>query len=244
MSDGPGDVVFDRVFYAYESEDVLRDISFTACAGELCAIVGPSGAGKTTLMNLVPRFADPRQGSIRLGGHDLRAISRQSLRSRIGQVFQDPFLFSGSVADNILLGRPGATVQDVEQAARVANAYGFIMRLPDGYDTVVGERGVRLSGGQRQRIAIARAILRNPWILLLDEATAALDSASEAAVQDALGRLMEGRTSFVVAHRLSTVLNADRILVLDGGRLVAMGIHGELLTTSPLYRDLHARQFR
>jgi subfamily B ATP-binding cassette protein MsbA len=242
--DAPADVQFHGVSFAYGTEDVLRDISFTVRAGETCAIVGPSGSGKTTLVNLIPRFADPRRGRVTLGGTDLRRVPQQSLRSRIGQVFQDPFLFSGTITENLLLGRPDATPEEVEDAARAANAHDFITDLPNGYGTVVGERGVRLSGGQRQRIAIARAILRNPRILLLDEATSALDSTSEAAVQDALARLMRGRTSFVIAHRLSTVLHADRILVLDGGRLVAMGTHSQLLDTSPLYRELHARQFR
>jgi len=240
----PGEVQFQHVSFAYDDEDVLHDVSFTVHPGEICAIVGPSGAGKTTLINLVPRFADPRDGRITLGEYDLRQITQKSLRSHIGQVFQDPFLFSGSIADNILLGRSAASQAEIEAAARAANAHDFIQELPDGYATLVGERGVRLSGGQRQRIAIARAILRSPRILLLDEATSALDSTAEAAVQEALGHLMEGRTSFVIAHRLSTVLHADRILVLDAGRLVAMGTHTELLAASPLYRELHARQFR
>jgi ATP-binding cassette, subfamily B, bacterial MsbA len=239
-----GEVCFNAVHYAYDADDVLSDISFKARPGEIFALVGPSGSGKTTMMNLIPRFADPHSGVITLDGQDIRSLTQGSLRSQIGQVFQDPFLFSGSIADNILLGRPEASAADVEAAASAANAHPFVRELPEGYDTLVGERGVRLSGGQRQRIAIARAILRNPRVLLLDEATSALDSASEAAVQEALGRLMAGRTSFVVAHRLSTVLHADCILVLDAGRLSATGTHTELLRTSPLYRDLHDRQFR
>ena len=239
-----GEVEFRGVSYAYDSEDVLRNISFRACPGQIFALVGPSGAGKTTLMNLIPRFDDPREGSVLIDGSDLRDATQRSLRSHIGQVFQDPFLFSGSIADNILFGRPDATMADVEAAAAAGNARGFITEMPEGYDTVVGERGVRLSGGQRQRIAIARAILRDPKVLLLDEATSALDSTAEAAVQEALGRLMAGRTSFVIAHRLSTVLHADRILVLDAGELVASGTHSELLGTSALYRELHDRQFR
>jgi len=239
-----GEVRFCNVSYAYDTADVLRDITFTVQPGQTIALVGPSGAGKTTLMNLIPRFADPRTGCILLDGCDLRDATQQSLRAHLGQVFQDPFLFSGSIADNLRFGRPDAPQAEVEAAAVAANAHDFILDLPQAYDTLVGERGVRLSGGQRQRLAIARALLGDPAVLLLDEATSALDSTAEAAVQEALGRLLANRTSFVIAHRLSTVVHADRIFVLDNGTLVAAGTHSELLETSPLYKQLCNRQFR
>jgi subfamily B ATP-binding cassette protein MsbA len=243
LSEPDGELAFRDVSYAYDTQDVIRHVSFTARPGEMVALVGPSGSGKTTLMNLIPRFADPRTGEVRLDGHDLRELTQASLRAHIGQVFQDPFLFSGTIAENILLGRPDAAETEIRAAAEAANAHDFIMDLPEGYRTTIGERGVRLSGGQRQRLAIARAILRNPRVLLLDETTSSLDSESEAAVQDALSALMVGRTSLVIAHRLSTVLHADRILVLDDGKLVASGSHSELLTTSPLYSRLYEQQF-
>jgi ABC-type multidrug transport system fused ATPase/permease subunit len=243
LSEPDGELAFRDVSYAYDADDVIRHVSFTARPGEMVALVGPSGSGKTTLMNLIPRFADPRTGHISLDGSDLREVTQASLRAHIGQVFQDPFLFSGTISENILLGRPDAGEPEVRAAAEAANAHDFIMDLPEGYQTTIGERGVRLSGGQRQRLAIARAILRDPRVLLLDEATSSLDSESEAAVQDALGRLMVGRTNLVIAHRLSTVLHADRILVLDDGALVASGSHSELLTTSPLYSRLYEQQF-
>jgi subfamily B ATP-binding cassette protein MsbA len=241
-----GWVAFQNVSFSYNGAagpPVLQDITFTARPGQTIALVGPSGAGKSTLVNLIPRFYDPQEGTITIDGHDLRAVTQESLRRQIGQVFQDPFLFGTTIRENIRFGRPEATDAEVEAAARAANAHEFIVRFPEGYETSVGERGVKLSGGQLQRIAIARAILRDPRILLLDEATSSLDSASEAAVQEALDRLMEGRTSFVIAHRLSTVLNADCILVLDQGRIVEAGTHAELLARGGLYQKLYQAQF-
>lgn len=223
---------------------VLRNISLDANPGEVTALVGPSGAGKTTLVTLLPRFYDPLAGRILLDGTDLRDLDVFSLRRVIGIVPQETQLFSGTIADNIRYGDPDANDSDVTDAATAANAHDFITAFPEGYDTIVGERGVKLSGGQRQRVAIARAILKNPRILILDEATSALDNESEALVQDALERLMTGRTTFVIAHRLSTVRNADRIVVLDEGEIVQVGNHDALLRQGGLYRELYERQFR
>ncbi len=240
-----GRIVFDQVSFAYHSgETVLRDLDFTVAPGEVIALVGPSGAGKTTLVNLLPRFYDPTAGRILLDGQELRAVTLASLRSQVGIVPQETILFSGSIYDNILYGRLDATEAEVTEAARAANALEFITRLPEGLRTAVGERGMRLSGGQRQRVAIARALLKNPRILILDEATSALDTESEQLVQQALERLMEQRTTFVIAHRLSTVQHATRILTLDGGRIVEAGTHEELLTRDGLYRRLYELQFR
>jgi subfamily B ATP-binding cassette protein MsbA len=208
------------------------------------ALVGPSGAGKSSLVMLIPRFFDPVAGRILLDGRDLRSISLRELRSQVGVVFQETLLFSGTVRDNIRYGDPAASDKEVVSAAEAANAAEFIAAFPDGYDTIVGERGVKLSGGQRQRIAIARALLKNPRILILDEATSSLDSESEALVQAALDRLMQGRTTFVIAHRLSTIVAADQILVIEQGRIVQRGTHQELLADSGLYRQLYDRQFR
>ena len=239
------DIVFDRVSFAYgDGPPVLMDISFAAPKGSIVAIVGPSGAGKTTLLDLLPRFHDPVSGAIRLDGAPLPSLQRASLRSLLGVVSQDTVLLNDTVQANIAYGRPGATPAQVEAAARAANAADFIAQLPDGYQTLLGERGTRLSGGQRQRIAIARALLRDPPILLLDEATSALDTESERLVQDAIERLMQDRTVLVVAHRLATVLDADLILVLDGGQLVERGTHQELLAENGLYRRLYDLQFR
>ncbi|MGQ0704052.1 MAG: ABC transporter ATP-binding protein [Gemmatimonadales bacterium] len=238
-------IEFDRVTFEYEpGRPVLREVSFTVPRGALFAIVGPSGAGKTTLLELLPRFYDPQAGGIRLDGVPLRELSLASLRSLLGLVSQDPVILNDSVHANIGYGHPAALRAEVEAAARAANAHDFILALPAGYDTVLGERGTRLSGGQRQRIAIARALLRDPPILLLDEATSALDPESERLVQDAMGRLMQHRTALVVAHRLATILDADEILVLDAGRLVERGTHGELLAANGLYRRLFDLQFR
>ena len=223
---------------------VLRDISLEANPGEVTALVGPSGAGKTTLVTLLPRFYDPLEGCILLDNTDVRELDLLSLRRAIGIVPQETQLFSGTIAENIRYGDPDASGNDVMDAAKAANAHDFITAFPEGYDTVVGERGVKLSGGQRQRVAIARAILKNPRILILDEATSALDNESEALVQDALERLMAGRTTFVIAHRLSTVRNADRIVVLDEGEIVQVGNHDALLRQGGLYRELYERQFR
>ena len=207
------------------------------------ALVGPSGAGKSTLFHLLLRFYDPGAGRITVGGQDIRDLALDDLRRHIGIVSQDTALFSTSVRDNILFGRPDADEADMVAAAQQAEAHGFITELPQGYDTLVGEKGVRLSGGQRQRLAIARTILRDPGLLLLDEATSALDARSEAAVQAALDNLSRDRTTLVIAHRLATVVRADRILLIDNGRIVATGTHEELIVESPLYRHLADLQF-
>lgn len=240
-----GRVVFEDVTFEYEQgRAVLRNISLQVEAGQTVAVVGPSGAGKTTLINLIPRFFDPQQGRILIDGIDLRTIQKRSLREQIAIVPQDVHLFGTSIGENIRYGRLEASDHEVEQAARDANAWEFIRELPDGLHAKVGERGVKLSGGQRQRIAIARAILKNPGILLLDEATSSLDSESEAQVQDALERLMQSRTTFIIAHRLSTVQHADRIMVLDKGRIVQQGTHRQLIAAGGLYKQLYELQFR
>jgi subfamily B ATP-binding cassette protein MsbA len=244
-----GDVCFERVTFDYgddtEARVVLRDIDLVVKPGEVAALVGPSGAGKTTLVNLLPRFYDPTAGRITIDGHDIRHVQVRTLREQIGIVPQETALFSGSVHDNIRYGKLDATQEEIEAAARAANAHDFIMALAQGYDTLVGERGVKLSGGQRQRVAIARAILKNPRILILDEATSSLDTESEQAVQEALERLMRDRTTFVIAHRLSTIVNADRIVVLADGKIVEQGDHATLLAReSGIYRRMVALQFR
>jgi subfamily B ATP-binding cassette protein MsbA len=238
-------IEFDRVTFAYEQEPVLRDVSFRARRGDIIALVGPSGAGKSTLVDLIPRFFEPTSGRILLDGTDTREIRLDSLRALTGVVSQDTVLFNDSVLRNIAYGAAATKSRDaVMQAARDANAHDFIMELPDGYETVLGERGTRLSGGQRQRLAIARALLSDPPILILDEATSALDTESERLVQEAIGRLIEGRTVFVIAHRLSTVAHASLILVLDRGQVVERGTHEELLTRHGMYHRLHSLQFR
>jgi subfamily B ATP-binding cassette protein MsbA len=242
-----GQITFDKVSFAYKDDPgsaILEQVSLEARPGEVLALVGPSGAGKTTLVNLIPRFFDPTAGQICIDGHDLRSLQVRSLRSQIGIVPQETLLFGSTVCENILYGRLNATEEEIVAAAKAANAHEFISQLPKGYDTPVGERGVKLSGGQRQRIAIARAILKDPRVLLLDEATSSLDSESEGQVQEALERLMRGRTSIVIAHRLSTIQNADRIAVLDAGRVVEVGTHTELLAFDGLYAHLHRLQFR
>jgi subfamily B ATP-binding cassette protein MsbA len=241
-----GDVVFDRVSFHYTAAiDVINGVSFTARAGQLIALVGPSGAGKSTLVNLIPRFYDVVAGCVSIDGRDVRDVTLRSLREQIGIVPQETLLFSGTVYDNIRYGRLEATREAIEAAAMAANAHRFIVDdLAEGYETTVGEHGVKLSGGQRQRIAIARAILKDPRILILDEATSSLDSASESLVQEALERLMVGRTSFVIAHRLSTVLNADWILVMSRGTIVEQGTHVALLRNPDgLYAQLYRMQF-
>ena len=241
-----GDVVFDSVSFHYTTAiDVISDVSFAARAGQLIALVGPSGAGKSTLVNLIPRFYDVVAGCVTIDGRDVRDVTLRSLREQIGIVPQETLLFSGTVYDNIRYGRLEATREEIEAAATAANAHRFIVDdLAEGYETTVGEHGVKLSGGQRQRIAIARAILKNPRILILDEATSSLDSASESLVQEALERLMVGRTSFVIAHRLSTVLNADWILVMNRGTIVEQGTHAALLLNPDgLYAQLYRMQF-
>ncbi len=242
-----GYIVLDRVSFAYkdnQDQHVLRGVSLEVKPGEVLALVGPSGAGKTTLVNLIPRFFDPQNGGVCIDGQDIRSVQVKSLREQIGLVPQDTLLFGGTVRENIVYGKLDATEDEMIEAARTANAHDFIQQLSKGYDTIVGERGVKLSGGQRQRIAIARAILKDPRILLLDEATSSLDSESEGLVQEALERLMQGRTSVVIAHRLSTVHHADRIAVLDQGQLVGLGTHAELLAQDGLYARLYRMQFR
>ena len=239
-----GRVCFSDVSFSYR-EDVpaLTDLTFTVEPGQMIAFVGPSGAGKSTVANLIPRFYDVTGGSITVDGYDVRDVTTESLRSQIGIVPQETVLFSATVRENIRYGRLNATDAEIEAAAKSANAHDFIMALPEGYDTEIGERGANLSGGQRQRIAIARAILKDPRILILDEATSALDTESEKVVQAALDRLMVGRTSFVIAHRLSTIIGADRIYVLDGGRVREQGTHEELLAAGGLYAGLYQIQY-
>jgi ATP-binding cassette, subfamily B, bacterial len=241
-----GHISFEQVSFRYPSRPdsyALRDCTFQVSPGETVAIVGPSGAGKSTTLQLLLRFYDPEHGRICVDGHDLRSLDPLELRRQIGLVPQETVLFGASARENIGYGRPGASAAEIEAAARAAAADEFIRELPAGYDTFLGERGTRLSGGQRQRIAIARAILKDPPILLLDEATSALDAESERLVQAALAQLMRGRTTLVIAHRLATVLRADRTVVLQSGRLVAIGTHAELLRTNPLYARLAALQF-
>lgn len=240
-----GQVTLENLWFAYEdNREVLKGISFEGKSGETIALVGPSGAGKTTLLNLLPRFYDPKKGSIKIDGEDIRDLKVKSLREQISIVPQEIHLFGTSIKENILYGKLDATDEEVIQAAKDANAHEFILETENGYDSLIGERGVKLSGGQRQRLAIARAILKNPAILLLDEATSSLDSESEAQVQDALYRLMQNRTTFVIAHRLSTVQHADRILVLDEGKIIEEGTHLELIGQNGLYSHLYELQFR
>lgn len=235
-----GNVTFEQVCFHYPGrQDTLKDISFEARAGQVIALVGPTGAGKTTLMNLIPRFYDPDKGCVRLDGIDLRELTLESLRDQIAVVPQEPILFSGTIADNIRYGRLDATEEEIVQAARAANAHEFIMALPNQYRSTVGERGVQLSGGERQRICVARAFVKNAPILILDEPTSSIDSKTEAVILDALDRLMVGRTTFMIAHRLSTVRHSDLILVLNQGKLVEKGAHDELLQRDGLYKQLH-----
>jgi ATP-binding cassette, subfamily B, bacterial len=239
-----GKVEYRNVSFSYKPDQpVLHQLSLLAFPGEAIALVGTSGAGKTTLVNLLPRFYDPQAGQILIDGTDIRDVTLRSLRRQIGIVPQETILFSGTIAQNIAFGQPQFDLKAVQEAATVANAHQFISQFPDGYQTWVGERGVNLSGGQRQRVAIARAVLLNPRILILDEATSALDSESEALVQEALERLMRDRTVFIIAHRLATVRRADRILVLEKGRVVESGTHGELLEKGDRYARFYAQQF-
>lgn len=240
-----GSVSFEHVTFSYnKGDEIIHDLSFSVKPGQAIGLVGPSGAGKSTIASLLPRFYDCDSGTIRIDGTDIREATLDSLRSQVGIVPQETILFNGTVYDNILYGRLDATKEEIIEAAKAANAHDFIMELPQGYDTMLGDRGVNISGGQRQRIAIARAILKNPRILILDEATSALDTESERLVQDALNRLMVGRTAFVIAHRLSTIKNADRILVLEKGRLAEDGTHEELMEKNGLYAHLYQIQYR
>ncbi|WP_226989178.1 ABC transporter ATP-binding protein [Desulfuromonas sp. TF] len=239
-----GEVVFDRVVFSYGEEPVLKDFVLSADPGEVVALVGPSGAGKSTVVGLLSRFYDPQQGAIRIDGRDIRRITLESLKRNIALVDQETFLFHDTIRNNIRYGSPDADDAAVEEAARLAYADEFIRLLPHGYETSIGDRGVRLSGGQRQRLCIARAILRDAPVLILDEATSALDTESEAMVQQALANLMRNRTTFVIAHRLSTIMHADKIVVLDAGRVEQAGTHQELLQSGGLYQKLYEIQFQ
>jgi ATP-binding cassette subfamily B protein len=256
LVESEGDVVFDDVTFAYAEDsllskaegedgsgrrDVLRHLDLHLRPGETVAMVGRTGSGKSSLARLLPRFYDVTEGTVRVDGHDVRDLTLTSLRANIGMVLDEPFLFSVSIRDNIAYGRPDATLDAIEAAAEAAGAAGFIGRLPEGYDTVVGERGYTLSGGQRQRIAIARALLVNPPILILDDATSAIDVHVEQRIHGALRVLMEGRTTLIIAHRLSTISLADRVILLDSGRIVADGTHAELLASTPLYSEVLAQ---
>jgi len=242
---GRGEVAFKNVSFRYngnKGDAVLKGISFTAAPGETVAILGTTGAGKTSLVNLIPRFYDPAEGQVTLDGVDVRDLRQETLRRRIGVVLQEVVLFSGTIRDNIRYGKPDATDEEVIAAAKAAQAHDFIQSFPDGYDTLVGQRGVNLSGGQKQRIAIARALLIDPAILILDDSTSAVDVETEAKIQEALERGQHKCTRFVIAQRISTVLNADKILVLDDGKIAAEGNHQSLMSTSPIYREIYESQ--
>jgi subfamily B ATP-binding cassette protein MsbA len=235
-----GGITFDHVSFSYDGEhDVLQDFSLDIKPGEVVALAGPSGSGKTTVANLVPRLYDVQQGRVLIDGLDVREISQASLKRFMGSVPQETILFTATIRQNIAMGREGATEEEIFAAARAANAHDFIMELPHGYETQCGERGVLLSGGQRQRVAIARAFLRDPRILILDEATSSLDTESEKAVHAALDTLLKGRTALIIAHRLSTIQNADRIVVMAHGQIAEQGTHDELLAGHGLYRRLY-----
>jgi ATP-binding cassette subfamily B protein len=238
-----GEVAFEGVWFGYERDrPVLRGVGFEAGPGEVVALVGPTGAGKSTLAGLLPRFFDPDRGVVRLDGRDLRGLRLESVRASVSLVLQESFLFPFSIAENIAYGRPGASREEIEAAARAASAHEFVSRLPDGYDTLVGERGAKLSGGERQRVAIARALLKDAPVLVLDEPTSALDAETERSLLAALERLMAGRTTLVIAHRLSTIRRADRILVLRAGEIVERGSHDELIALGGAYAHMHAIQ--
>jgi len=239
-----GTVKFEDITFRYfgGGEPVLSKVSFEAQPGERIALLGATGSGKTTIINLLPRFYDPSEGRITIDGHDLRDVTLDSLRARIGIVLQETTLFSGTIRENIAFGKPDATIEEVEAAAKAAAAHDFILSFPDGYDTHVGERGTTLSGGQKQRVAIARALLLNPRILILDDSTSSVDLTTEAHIQTALDKLMEGRTSFVIAQRISTVMSADKILVLEKGEIVAQGVHADLMENSPIYAEIYNSQ--
>jgi ATP-binding cassette subfamily B multidrug efflux pump len=239
-----GDVKFDNVTFRYfgGGDPVLKNVTFEAKSGETIALLGATGSGKTSIINLLPRFYDPSEGSITIDGHDLRDITLDSLRSQIGIVLQETTLFSGTIRENIAFGKPEATLAEIQSAAKAAAAHDFIMSFPEGYDTHVGERGTTLSGGQKQRVAIARALLLNPRILILDDSTSSVDVATESHIQEALETLMKGRTSFVIAQRISTVMNADKILVLEKGEVVAQGRHTQLMEEEPIYAEIYNSQ--
>jgi ATP-binding cassette subfamily B protein len=240
-----GRIEFEKVRFGYQAASpVLRDVSFRIEPGQVAALVGPTGAGKTSIISLIPRFYDPDSGSVKIDGQDIRRFTQQSLRRQISLVLQETVLFHAPVWSNIAYGKPGATRSEIMRAAEIANAHEFIEKMPEGYNTVIGERGVTLSGGQRQRIAIARAVIRDTSVLILDEPSSGLDSASEKLVFEALNRLMAGKTSIVIAHRLSTIRAADLILVVDGGRVVERGTHEELMQSGGLYSELYELQFR
>jgi ABC-type multidrug transport system fused ATPase/permease subunit len=239
-----GEVVFDQVSFEYKPDTpVVRDISFRAQAGSTTALVGPSGAGKSTLIGLVMAFYRPKEGRITVDGHDLTEVRLRDYREQLGVVLQDNFLFDGTIRENIAYSKPNASEQEIRTASRIAHCDEFIDRFEQGYDTVVGERGVKLSGGQRQRVAIARAILADPRILILDEATSSLDSEAEALIRDGLRSLRQGRTTFVIAHRLSTIRSAEQILVMDNGNIVELGTHAQLIAHEGLYRRLYEKQY-
>jgi ATP-binding cassette subfamily B protein len=240
LAPGPGRVVFEDVSFGYDPQrPVLEDVSLDIPAGRTIALIGPTGSGKTTLAALVPRFYDATAGRVVVDGVDVRDVARRSLRREIGVIAQDPFLFSASIRDNIALGMPDAPHEAVEAAAQAAEAHDFILELPHGYETVVGERGITLSGGQRQRIAIARALLIDPRILILDDATASVDATTEARIRAGLREVMRGRTTIIIAHRLSTIALADEVVVLDHGRIAARGQHEEVLAASGVYREIY-----
>ncbi|HEY4934081.1 MAG TPA: ABC subfamily B transporter ATP-binding protein, partial [Terriglobales bacterium] len=239
-----GEIVFEHVAFAYDvANPVLQDVSFTIKPGQLVGIVGPTGSGKSTVVSLLPRFYDPIKGTVKIDGHDVRDLKLKSLREQIGYVLQDTALFRGTIAENIAFGRPTASRDEIIAAAELANAHEFISKMAKGYDTMVGERGATLSGGQRQRIGIARVMVRNNPILLLDEPTAALDSESEKLVIEALERLMKGRTVITIAHRLTTIRDADQIIVIAGGVVAESGTHDELMAKNAIYAQLHRTQF-
>jgi len=239
-----GGIAIENVWFKYEDEYALKDITLEIAKGQIVAVVGPSGAGKSTLMNLIPRFYDPTKGTIRMDGIDLKDVKLEALRGQIGVVTQEMLLFNDTVTANIAYGSENFLKEDIIKAAKIANAHDFIMNAPQGYDTVVGEKGFRISGGERQRLAIARAIFKNPPILILDEATSQLDTESERYVQEAIDHLMEGRTVFVIAHRLSTIKHATTIVVLDKGRIADTGTHKELIERGGVYIKLYDMQFK